>query len=82
VRKSKLLNVIQQSDYHAVPEIIAKKAALAKDFLHFWQYYVGDAELVFTKSIRGCTFLIQARMEALSNSLMEKKDIEHVNTWR
>jgi len=82
VRKSKLLNVIQQSDYHAVPEIIAKKSALAKDFLHFWQYYVGDAELVFTKSIRGCTFLIQARMEALSNSLMEKKDIEHVNTWR
>lgn len=82
VRKSTLLKVIRQSDYHAVPESIAKKAALAKDFLHFWELYVGKADLIFTKSIEGHKFLIHSRMKALSNSITDKRIVEHVNSWR
>lgn len=82
VRKSKLLKVVRQLDYHAVPEIIAKKAALAKDFLHFWKLNVGEADLIFTKSIKGYQFLIRSRINALANHMESNKEVEHINTWR
>lgn len=82
IRKSKLLKVIRQNDYHAVPELIAKKAALAKDFLSFWELHVGKAELIFTKSIRGYKFLIGARVKALANFSAYKREVEHRNSWR
>lgn len=82
IRKSKAFNMVSQLDYHAVPEELGKRAALANDFLNFWQQEVGDATLVFTKSIEGRKVMIRSKMQALANHFSEDTRVQHVNVWR
>ena len=82
VRKSKVWKVFNQKDYHAVPEFLAKKSALANDFLMFWKEEVGDAELLFTKSYEGRKVLFLAKTKALANEFDENKEVQRVNIWR
>ena len=82
IRKSKALQLIRQWDFHAVPEILGKHAALAKDFATFWQEHVGDCELVFTKSIKGRKIMIRARVHALANHFKGNAEVEHVHAWQ
>jgi superfamily II DNA or RNA helicase len=81
-RKSKSLHLFNQKDYHAVPEIIGKRVALANDFLIFWKEEVGDAELYNTKSLIGRQVLIRAKFDSLSNHFNQENQVEYLNVWK
>ncbi len=82
VRKSFALKVLRQYDYHAVPELLGKRAALANDFAQYWQEEVGKCELIFTKSLEGRKLLIRSKVAALANHFSEDTSVQHVNIWR
>ena len=83
IRKSKALNFIRQWDFHAVPQVLGKHAALAKDFSIFWREHVGDCDLVFTKSIEGRKIMIRAKVHALANHFCrDQAEVEHVHAWQ
>jgi superfamily II DNA or RNA helicase len=79
IRKSYLLLIIRQQDYHSVPEILGKNKRSAEYFSNQWQRLVGKCELIFTRNIDGRKILLKARMQSLSAQLDEK--IERVNKW-
>ena len=80
IRKNKFLLLIQQKDYHSVPEIIGKNKKLAEYFKYQWDYLVGECELVFTRTLNGRKLLLKSRVKSLSSQFDDK--IEHVNKWR
>ena len=82
VRKSLALKVLRQYDYHAVPEMLGKRAALANDFANFWREEVGSCQLIFTKNMEGRKLLIRSKVAALANHFSEDTTVQHVNIWR
>ena len=82
IRKSKIFKIIHQLDFHAVPELLGKKAALANSFAKHWEKEVGKCELFFTRSIAGRRLLIRAKVKALANHLSDDSTVQHVHVWR
>lgn len=82
VRKSKTLHLFNQKDYHAVPEVLGKKMALANDFWSFWKEEVGNAELYHTKSFVGRQVLLRSKFDSLSNHFNGVNQIEYLNVWK
>lgn len=80
IRKSKFKSIINQIDYHAVPEELAKRKATAEYFRYQWQQYVGNCELIFTRSAEGRRLLLTARMKSLSAQF--DAPAERINKWR
>ena len=80
IRKSKLLAYINQHDYHAVPEILGRNKKLAEYFRDRWSNFVGECELVFTRTIEGRKLLLKSRIKSLASQFDE--EVEHVNKWR
>ena len=80
VRKNRFLFFINQKDYHAVPEIIGKNKKTAELFENQWRRYVGNCELIFTRTISGRKALLKSRMQALSAQFTQ--NVEHVNKWK
>jgi superfamily II DNA or RNA helicase len=79
-RHSQLLSLIDQKDYHAVPEELAKNKTYAEYFCKQWQQLVGECSLVFTRNQEGRKYLLQCRVDSLAGQLNNK--IERVNKWR
>ncbi|WP_413531660.1 DEAD/DEAH box helicase family protein [Empedobacter brevis] len=79
-RKSELMNLFKQRDYHAVPEIIGQHKKKAEYFHQQWLQFVGDAELHYTRSYYGRKKLIKAKIKSLSFQL--KQPIEHIKKWK
>ncbi|ERJ58279.1 DEAD/DEAH box helicase family protein [Sphingobacterium paucimobilis] len=82
VRKSKVLGLFNQQDYHAVPVVLGKKTALATDFLNNWQQQVGKADLYYTKTFTGRQILLRSRFNALANQFAEENKVQAVSIWR
>lgn len=80
VRKSRFLGFLQKRDYHAVPELLGRNKNLSEYFVSQWRKYVGDAELIFTRSIEGRKFILKSRIKSLSGQL--NNNIERVNKWK
>lgn len=80
IRKSKLY-FINQQDYHAVPEAIAKNKKPSEYFAEQWQTLVGNCELIFTRNPEGRKLLLESKVKALANQLDDNK-IETVSKWR
>lgn len=80
IRKSRLMLLIRQKDFHSVPEVIGKKKEFAEYFKDQWTKLVGDCELIFTRNIEGRRLLLKSRLKSLSAQFEDK--IEHVNKWR
>lgn len=81
IRKSSLLKLVRQKDYHAVPEILGRNKNLAEYFNNQWRSLVGNCELVYTRTLQGRQLLLKSRVKALS-AQFEPRQIEHVNKWR
>jgi hypothetical protein len=75
VRKSKLLGVVKQEDYHPVPEVLGRNKALAEFFTNEWQARAGNCDLVFTRNIEGRKLLLKCRLKSLSAQFEER--VEH-----
>ncbi|TGN27233.1 DEAD/DEAH box helicase family protein [Empedobacter tilapiae] len=79
-RKSELMKLFKQRDYHSVPEIIGQHKKKAEYFHEQWLQIVGEAELHYTRSYYGRKKLIKAKIKSLSFQL--KQPIEHIKKWK
>jgi superfamily II DNA or RNA helicase len=80
IRKGFLFNVIEQSDYHPVPDVIGKKKHFSEYFHQQWLKLVGSSELVYCRSIKGRKILLHSRINSLSSEFVD--NTERVNKWR
>lgn len=80
IRKSSLFAVISQKDFHPVPEIIGRKKRFAEYLKKQWTSFVGDCELVYTRTIDGRKTLLKSRVHALSAQFEEKT--QRINKWK
>jgi len=80
IRKNKFLVFINQKDYHSVPEILGKNKKFAEYFQNQWENFVGDCELIFTRTIDGRKALLQSRIKSLASQFEDK--VEHINKWK
>ncbi len=78
VRQSYLGRLLQV-DYHAVPSVLGQNKKNAEFFTKRWNYYVGTATLVYTRSLEGRVTLLQARTRALSSAFKKKTD--RISVW-
>ena len=60
---------IRQADYHAVPSIISAKRETVETFAGLWRRYVGDCDIVYTRSIEGRKLLLKAKNASYSSAL-------------
>jgi len=80
VRKNKFAFFVKQEDYHAVPELLARKKEFAEYFSNQWEAHVGNCELIFTRTIAGRKLILKARVKSLAAQLDEK--VLQVSKWR
>ncbi len=80
VRKSFFLNLLAQKDYHSVPDIIGRKKQHAEYFKKQWGKFVGDCELIYTRTIEGRKLLLKSRIQSLASEFQGKT--ERINKWR
>nr|WP_321408283.1 DEAD/DEAH box helicase family protein [uncultured Carboxylicivirga sp.] len=80
LRKSMFLKVISQSDYHSVPELIARNKKTSEYFTSQWRRLVGACELIYTRTIEGRKILLKSRFNSLASEFEEKT--ERINKWR
>ncbi len=70
---------IKRKDYHAVPTRIGVKKEFATIFQKAWQKYVGEADLIYTRTPETRTTLLMARARAFSAST--KKYVKRIDRW-
>ncbi|WP_341906991.1 DEAD/DEAH box helicase family protein [Fluviicola taffensis] len=80
-RRSRLIGVFKQVDYHSVPDIIGKNKSSAEYFMLQWSQLVGSCYLIFTRTLEGRKLLLKSRLKSLSNQ-MSDEEIDHVNKWK
>ncbi|PDT11159.1 RNA helicase [Rhizobium sp. J15] len=78
VRSSKLWRW-KRVDYHALPSIIGRKKEDAIYFAQLWNRYVGDSELVYTRSAEGRLTLLKFRAKSFASAFTRKTD--RVSRW-
>ncbi|ANM04715.1 DEAD-like helicase protein [Rhizobium phaseoli] len=78
VRSSKLWRW-KRVDYHAVPSIIGRKREDAIYFAQLWNRYVGDSELVYTRSAEGRLTLLKFRAKSFASAFTRKA--ERASRW-
>lgn len=80
IRKSKLLGLISQKDFHSVPEDLARNKKDAQFFYQHWIKRVGNAQLIYTRTIDGRKLLLKSRLNSLATKL-EDRSSQRVNKW-
>ncbi len=80
VRRNKFMLLLNQKDYHSVPEIIGRNKTMAEFYGNQWAGKVGKCDLIYTRTIEGRKMLLRSRLKSLSSQLENK--IEHINKWR
>ena len=80
VRKNKFVFFVKQEDYHAVPELLARKKEFAEYFSNQWEAHVGNCDLIFTRTITGRKLILKARAKSLAAQLDE--NVLQVSKWR
>lgn len=66
-------NKIQTTDYHAIPAIIGQNKENIKTFMLLWKKYIGECEVIYTRSVEGRKKLLKARKEAFSSLTADEK---------
>ncbi|KPK42062.1 MAG: hypothetical protein AMJ65_08250 [Phycisphaerae bacterium SG8_4] len=79
VRKTPLGRLIRR-DYHVVPQALGRNKELAEYFKKMWSKYVGPAELVYTRTVKGRRVLLRARARAMSTSFQRRA--ERTRVWK
>jgi len=79
IRKNLLFDMFAQTDYHAIPTVIAQNKKYTDIFKELWKKYIGDCDIVYTRSIEGRQLLIKARKSAFSNLVRPKS--KRISKW-
>jgi hypothetical protein len=80
VRKTSLRGTLTRHDYHSVPMILGVKREYAETFADAWSRFVGEMDLVYTRSREGRKMLLKARNHSLSAGF--RKRSERVSRWK
>lgn len=80
IRRSTLFNMINQKDYHSVPDILSKHKTPANKLANYWRKFVGNCTLIFTRNAQGRAVLLKARFNSLASEFHEKA--ERTNRWK
>jgi superfamily II DNA or RNA helicase len=64
--------ILPRHDYHAVPRALATDKEKAMVFHHHWQWRLGRAQLIYTRSEEGRRQLLKARARTFSNALQPR----------
>lgn len=70
---------LKRVDYHAVPSLIGRKREDAVYFATLWNRYVGDSDLIYTRSVQGRLILLQFRARSFASAFTRKTD--RVSRW-
>lgn len=80
IRKSLFVHLLSQKDYHPVPDIVGTRKEGAERFEKNWKHFVGNCELVYTRTLEGRSILLKSRMNSLASQFSKKP--ETVNQWK
>ena len=80
IRKNTFMGIVNQCDFHSVPELIAQNKKTAEYFEKQWSRFVGTCELVYTRTIEGRKILLKSRVNSLSSEFEDKT--ERINKWK
>ena len=80
IRKSKKSGVIQQRDYHSVPDILGANSKSAQIFEKNWNKFVGKGEIIYTRTKKGRRFLLKVRGKSLSAQIDPDPKVQ--SRWR
>lgn len=80
IRKSRFLKLFGQRDYHAVPDLLARKATLAAIFKKHWLTEVGPCEVFFARSEEGRAQLLKARFNNLAAEFEPQAEV--ISRWK
>ena len=80
VRKNMFLKKIKQTDYFAIPSVIATNKRYVDMFKKMWNRYIGDCDIVYTRNPDGRKVLLKARKHAFSAS--NKKRSKRLSKWQ
>ena len=80
VRNSMFLKRIKQTDYFSIPSVIATNRRYVEMFQKLWSKYIGNCDVVYTRSAEGRKLLLKARKHAFSAS--DKKRSKRLSKWQ
>ncbi len=80
IRKSRLFGIINQKDFHAVPEVLGRKKEMALSLQKHWKARVGSCKIIFTRNAEGRKLILRSRINSLSSEFQETS--ERVNVWK
>ena len=78
IRHGEILG-FRRRDYHSVPNIIGVKKEYASIFHQAWQRYVGNTDLVYTRTAQTRKLLLFARARAFSSET--KRAVKRTDRW-
>ncbi len=80
VRKNIFLNLVLQEDYHAVSEDLGRRKERAHFFQKQWNRFVGQSDLIYTRTIEGRKLLLKSRMHSLASQVDER--VNRIKKWK
>ncbi|MBR6857809.1 MAG: DEAD/DEAH box helicase family protein [Bacteroidales bacterium] len=80
VRHTRFLKKIRQTDYFAIPSAISPNKKGVEIFKGLWKLYIGDCDIIYTRSAEGRRVLLKARKYAFS--AVKKKASKRLSKWQ
>ena len=80
VRKSTFLKKIKQTDYFSIPSVVATNRRYVDMFKKLWNRYIGNCDIIYTRSPEGRKVLLKARKHAFS--ALNKKKAKRLSKWQ
>ena len=80
VKRSRFLKRIKQTDYFAIPSAISPNKKSVEIFKGLWKLYIGDCDIVYTRSAEGRRVLLKARKYAFS--AVKQKVSKRLSKWQ
>ena len=80
VRHTRFLKKIRQTDYFAIPSAISPNKKGVEIFKGLWKLYIGDCDIIYTRSAEGRRVLLKARKYAFS--AINKRASKRLSKWQ
>ena len=80
VKYARFLNWIKQTDYFSIPSAISPNKKSVETFKKLWNKYIGNCDIVYTRSAEGRRVLLKARKYAFSAT--KKRVSKRLSKWQ
>ncbi len=80
VRHTRFLKKIRQTDYFAIPSASSPNKKGVEIFKGLWKLYIGDCDIIYTRSAEGRRVLLKARKYAFS--AINKRASKRLSKWQ